>query len=327
MPGPALALLTGFLWALTLAFVSACGGAGPRPDPILDWRGEASPAFSLPPDLALPPAAFDFNSREVVPGEPLADLWVRVRAQLQQRGLSPWEVELIEPTHPASGFLRWIAARQSTPAGPVLHLVLLTPARWTADRIDRVLESFWYLAGHLPADAGIPRFHLVSPEPAPFPLAWWLLTPGFGALESRLQGDFLELDPTDPAQIPRVTPACADRLAPFGLPTGVDPGQTLVSMDALLAAMPRAPSPDDTFRPLATLACTGLLLGDAFRTAHPDWQWIAGADVQSRWPALRRPTDQAVIRPVEFVFQAWGHPGPPVDRPLRAWWSLVQSRL
>jgi hypothetical protein len=291
--------------------------------------GPQSVALQLPPPAILTPA------RYAVPAsaQQLANLqldgiqemeraFASVRLQLMDHGLTPLDPASANRGHAASDFAFYMTAQESTLTRDVHHVVFVVPAAWTADRVDRFIQAYYVMPGLTPTEAGVPFFHFVAAEPTPFALqylfgnAWW------GALESLLLVDFVDLSP-DLTRIDEYRDLALGRFTEFGLVFD-SPEASLASLEYLLANLPRDPDAGG-YRPIGTLAGIGLLFGEIVRDNFPEMHWADAQPVMATLFAMQSSEAEDVfLRPIDYVLQAWQQaPG----TPLADYLQLLRSRL
>ena len=294
----------------------ACGGTQ-TPDVQL-----LPPAIATPERYAVPASAQQLADLQLDGIHEMERAFASVRLQLMDHDLTPFDPAAANRGHAASDFAFYMTAQESTLEQDVHHVIFVVPVAWTADRVDRFIQAYYVMPGMTPPEAGVPFFHFVAAEPAPFALAYLFGNAWWGALESLLLADFVDLSP-DLDRIDHYRGVAVERFSQFGL--GFEsPEASLASLEYLLANLPRDPD-SGGYRPIGTLAGIGLLFGEIVRVHFPEMHWADAQPVMATLFAMQSSDSEDVfLRPIDYVLQAWQQaPG----TPLADYLQLLRARL
>lgn len=199
----------------------------------------------------------------------------------------------------------------------VRHIAIVSEGPWTVERENTLLSAALDAPG---GAGGAPVFHIVGSEPAPYSVRYLFGNDWWAALESQLFVLLSQGDPDDAA--PFVAGARAI-LAEFGVEA--DAGRsTAAELDRLLRAIPAA-DPASDYRPVATLAGIGLVLGQAMCDANEGLTWVPAEDAMAEFYALEVGwAPGSVLRPIDYVMRAWRSDA---TAPLEAYNDVVGARL
>lgn len=282
----------------------------------------APPAIATPDRYAVPASAQQLADLQLDGIQEMERAFASVRLQLMDHDLTPFDPAAVNRGHAASDFAFYMTAQETSLTHDVHHVVFVVPVAWTTDRVDRFIQAYYVMPGMTPPEAGVPFFHFVTAEPAPFALAYLFGNAWWGALESLLLADFVDLSP-DLDRIDHYRDLASARFSEFGLVFD-SPEASLASLEHLLASLPRDPD-SGGYRPIGTLAGIGLLFGEVVRVHFPEMQWADAQPVMATLFAMQSSDTQDIfLRPVDYVLQAWQQaPG----TPLADYLQLLRARL
>lgn len=269
----------------------------------------ADPTFAIPDDIAVDAEEAELarEPRGATLDERVADLVAMVE---RRDVVAPERFDLDE----GFALVTWSTLEDER---RLRHLALVAEGEWTVARENALLAA----ALDAPSGAGgAPYVHVFAQRPLPYAVeylfgnAWW------GALESELFVLLSQGDPSDPEPFVR---GARDILRRYGVDVG-NARHVVTELDTLLRALP-APDADSDYRPVATLAGIGLVLGDAIRNEHGGLVWVPAEDAMAEFHALEvAESPGTVLRPLDYAMRAWRSEAP---APLAAYADLVGERL